>query len=47
METIPLCVSVKSKIPESNTGLNSEAVARNLTPFCSDIVNTQREFLAA
>ena len=38
METIPDCVSFKSKIRENNTGPNSETVARSRTPFWDEIV---------
>ena len=38
IETTPDCVSFKSKILENKTGPNSETVALNRTPFCSEIV---------
>ena len=38
IETTPDCVSFKSKIRENKTGPNSETVALNRTPFCSEIV---------
>jgi hypothetical protein len=39
-ETTLDCVSFRPNIRENKTGPNSETVARRLTPFCSDRVNS-------
>ena len=42
-EITPACVSFKSNIRENKTGPNSDTVARNRTPSCSESVNNSVE----